>query len=462
MKRIVALMILAAALAGPAAAGGMKDVTMPPAAERTLDNGLKVFVVETREVPLVTLRLLVPAGSVFDPAGREGAANLTAGLLLKGAGGLGAEEISAAIEGVGGRLEAYAGKEYTIVAGEFLSRNLALGLAHLARAVTAPDFPEDELARERSIVLARLQQVKENPGALASREFTRRLLAGHPYGNPVEGYPGSVGDLARADVVSFHGTHYVPKGSILAVVGDVDAKKVMTLVGKELGGWTGEAPAAKVPDLPAARVQGRRVIVIDKPDMTQTQIRIGNLAGGMNAPDYFAAEVANTLLGGGFTSRLMDEIRVNRGLTYGVRSGISRYRGGGYFAVGTFTKHATARECIDVALAEVERIRTEPVGDDELAGTGRYIAGLFPFEIETNGDLARWLTEVEFYGLGREFVETYRTRVGAVGAGDLREAAAGNFRSGGNMILVLTNYEATADQLKDLGELEVIPIGDIE
>jgi zinc protease len=460
MKRIRLTLVLLAVVAVSAPAGGMKDVKMPPAAERTLDNGLRVFVVETREVPLVTLRLLVPAGSVLDPAGKEGIANLTADLLLKGAGGLGAEEISEAIEGVGGRLDARAGKDFTVVTGDFLSRDLELGLDYLARAVTAPDFPGDEFSRERSIVLAELQQVKESPGALASREFTRALLAGHPYGNPVNGYPGSVESLAPDDAVAFYETYYVPKGSILAVVGDVDAKKVMKLVEKELGGWKGEAPASTVPDLAAA--EGRRVIVIDKPDATQSQIRFGNLAAGMNAPDYFQAEVANTLLGGGFTSRLMNEIRVNRGLTYGVRSGVSRYRDGGYFVVGTFTKNATLRECIDVALAEVERIRTEPVGEEELAGTERYISGLFPFEIETNGDLARWITEVEFYGLGRQFVETYRTRVDAVDSQGLEDAAARNFRAGGNLILVVTNYAETADQLKDLGEIEVIPIGEIE
>lgn len=489
MRRIIAVLSLAAVLVASAvgvvapvggvvaSAGGvaapagsvaasaetqLKDVSLPPISEKVLGNGLRVCVIETREVPLVALRLLVPAGSAADPAAAEGTAGLTARLLLKGAGGLGAEQISEAIENVGGWLEASAGRDFTIVAGDFLARDLELALEHLARAVTAPDFPEAELVRERSLVVAELARVKENPGALATREFLRHLLAGHPYGNPVDGYPGAVGSLTREDVAAFHRRYYVPRGCILAVVGDVDARKTLRLAEKLFGRWTGGADGAAAAPLEPLAFPGGRVVVIDQPDLTQSQIRIGNRAAAMNDPAYFELDVANNILGGGFTSRLMDEIRVNRGLTYGVRSMLGRYRAGGFFGVSTFTKHATLRETIDVALGEIERMRTEPVGEEELAGARRYLAGLFPFRIETNSDLARWMTDVAFYGLGREFVETYRTRVGAVDSGGVRAAARERFHSGDNLILVLTSYAETAAQLEGLGALEVIPIDALE
>mgnify|MGYP000405312464 CR=1 FL=1 len=464
MRRILPVLVAAVlAAASIPAAAGMKDVKLPAYEEYALKNGLKVFIVPTGEVPLVTMRLLVPAGSCADPAGIEGLAGMTARLLLKGAGGMGAEKISAAIEGVGGMLEARAGRDYAIVYGDFLSRDFELGLGYLARAVMSPDFPGSEFERERSTVLAEAMSVKENPYALANREFLRLLLGPHPYGNPVDGYPASVGGMKRGDVAAFHRARYVPQGSVLAVVGDIDSAKAKDLIEKKLGGWKGSAPAGSgVPALETGPVKARRVVVIDKPDLTQSQIRIGNIAAGRNTPDYFELTVANSVLGGGFTSRLMDEIRVNRGLSYGARSVLGQYRYGGYFGIYTYTKNATLRETIDVALEQVRLLRDETVGDEELTGCKRYISGLFPFDIETNGDIAQWMTDLEFYGLGGDFVEKYRSRIGEISPDGVERAAGKYFGYDGNLIMVMTNYKETKGQLEGLGDMEVIPVSDIE
>jgi zinc protease len=464
MRRILPVLVAAVLVAASmSAAAGTKDVKLPAYEEFVLKNGLKVFIVPTSEVPLVTMRLLVPAGSCADPAGGEGLAGMTARLLLKGAGGMGAEEISASIEGVGGRLEAWAGRDYAIVYGDFLSRDFELGLGHLARAVTSPDFPGSEFEREKSMVLAEAMSVKDNPYALANREFLRLLLGPHPYGNPVEGYPASVSEMKRDDVAAFHRSRYVPQGSVLAVVGDIDKEKAKKLIEKKLGGWKGAAPAdGGVVALEPRPAKVRRVIVIDKPDLTQSQIRIGNIAAGRNTPDYFDLTVANSVLGGGFTSRLMDEIRVNRGLSYGARSVLGQYRYGGYFGIYTYTKNATLRETIDVALEQVRLMRDERVGDEELAGCERYISGLFPFDIETNGDIAQWMTDLEFYGLGGDFVEKYRSRIGEVSPDGVERVAREYFGYDGNLIMVMTNYGETKDQLEGLGDIEIIPVTKIE
>jgi zinc protease len=464
MRRILTVLISAAmiAVAVPAAAG-TKDVHLPDYEEYVLKNGLKVFIVPTREVPLVTMRLILPAGSCTDAAGSEGVAGLTARLLLKGAGGMGAEAISAAVEGVGGRLNAWAGRDYAVVTGDFLSRDFELGLDHLARAVTKPDFPDAEFDREKSTVLAEAMSVKENPSSLANREFLRLLMAPHPYGNPVDGYPASVGRVTRDDVAGFHKSHYVPDGAVLAIVGDVDAGKVKKLIEKKLVGWKGTAPAGSgIAALESGAAKNRRVIVIDKPDLTQSQIRIGNIAVGRDTPDFFELTVANSILGGGFTSRLMDEIRVNRGLSYGARSTLGQYRYGGYFGVMTYTKNATLRETIDVALEQVRLMRDVKVDEEELEGSRRYISGLFPFDIETNADIAQWMTDLEYYRLGGDFVEKYRSRIGAVSSDDVMRVAREHFGYDANLIVVMTNYDETKEQLEGLGDIEVISISEIE
>lgn len=463
MRRILYVLIAAAMIAAAVpASAGTKDVELPGYEEHVMKNGLKVFIVPTLEVPLVTMRLLIPAGSCTDEAGSEGLAGLTARLLLKGVGGMGAEEISAAIEGVGGRLDAWAGRDYAIVTGDFLARDFELGLDYMARALTKPDFPEAEFDREKSTVLAEAMSVKENPSSLANREFLRLLLAPHPYGNPVAGYPASVATITRDDVAAFHKSHYVPDGAVFAIVGDIDAGQVKKLIDKKLGGWKGKAPTGSIASLERGPAQNRRVIVIDKPDLTQSQIRIGNVAVGRDTPDFFELTVANSILGGGFTSRLMDEIRVNRGLSYGARSMLGQYRYGGFFGIMTYTKNATLRETIDVALEQVRLMRDVKVEEEELEGSRRYISGLFPFDIETNSDIAQWMTDLEYYSLGGDFVEKYRSRIGAVSSDDVMRVAKEHFGYDANLIVVMTNYEETKDQLEGLGNIEVISAAEIE
>ena len=357
MRWMIAALVLTIFGSPPAAEGSM---TLPPRVEFTMSSGLEVFIVPTSEVPLVTIRLLVPAGSCVDPVGREGTAGMTARLLVKGAGGIGADEMASSVEGVGGRLEAWAGRDYAVVVGDFLARDFEFGLGLLARTVMKPDFPADEFERERSMVLAEAEGIKENPGALAGREFLEFLLGPHPYGNPVDGYPSSVKKLTRGDITGFHRRYYVPAGAVLAVVGDIDADGAKMLVERELGDWKGIAPPeARKAALPPVRGGERRVIVIDRPGLTQSQIRIGNIAASRNTPDYFDLTVANGILGGGFTSRLMEEIRVNRGLSYGARSRLGMYRYGGYFGITTHTKNETLRETIDVALEQIKGMREE-------------------------------------------------------------------------------------------------------
>jgi zinc protease len=468
MRRIVSIIIALALLWGASVHADTKDIKLPPYKEHKLDNGLRVFIVRTDEVPLVTMRLLLPAGSSLEKEGKDGVANLTADLLIKGAAGRGAEEISETIEGVGGELEAYAGRDVTVIAGSFLSRDFDLGLKFLADLTIRPDFPEEEFGREKEILLAQLVSVKENPYAVANREFVKQLLGDHPYADPVNGYRSTVEKLTRDDIVRFHDEHYRPGGSVLAVVGDVKEKETLKKIEKAMGKWkAGDGAPATYDKLEPSVQSGRRVVVINKPDVTQSQIRIGNIAVGLIAvglktPDYFELAVANSVLGGGFTSRLMDEIRVNRGLSYGARSSLAKYHHGGYFGVYTYTKNGTLRETIDVALEQVDLMRDEMVGDEELEGVRRYISGLFPFDLETNDDLAGWLTVIAYYDLGTDLVEKYRSRIGEVNSSDVQRVARKHFHSDDNLILVLTNYEETKDQLEGLGTIELIEIDDLE
>jgi zinc protease len=458
MKRILFLAMAAALVLMPALASAQSGMTKLPAfKEYDLKNGLKVFIMETREVPLVTMRLCVPAGSAMDDPAREGIANLTGRLLQKGAGGLTEDQISGMIEDVGGRINVYTGRDYSIVNGDFLAKDLSRGLDLMGKIVISPDFPKPEFEREKGLVTAEIQAAREQPMGVASKEFVRVLLGDHPYAHPVDGTEGSVTGLTREAVVEFHKKHYVSGGSVIAVVGDVNAATALELVKKTFDGWKGAAPAdMATPRLATKKYPGRKLIVINKPDVTQSQIRIGNVAVGRNTPEYFPLLVTNNVLGGGFTSRLMDEIRVNRGLSYGARSGLTQLKAGGYFTVMTYTKNKTLRETIDVALEQLKKIRDEKMSDTELTSSKQYLSGLFPFDIETNGDLASWLVDLSFYKLPLDYVEGYREHVDKVTPGEAMKVADEHFWVDDNLILLLAPYDQVKDQLTGLGEVEVV------
>ncbi len=463
MRRILSIFALGALLAVPVvSAAAQKDVKMPPCGEHTLENGLRVFIVETREVPMVTVRFHVPAGSAFDPRGKEGLAELTATMLMRGAGGIGSEEMAEMIESVGGSLETGTGPDETHIAGDFMARDLPLALDLLAKVVMTPDFPAEEFEREKGIVVSDLIGEKEDPYGIATKVFVKELLGDHPYADPVKGYIDSVEKISLQDVAAFHKDNFAPGGCILAIVGDIDAGNALKEVKKRFGAWSGGRKAAgEIAAVEPKTIPGRRIVVIDKPDATQSMIRIGNIGTDRKTPDYFPLEVANSMLGGGFTSRLMDEIRVNRGLSYGVRSVMNKNLKGGYFGVFTFTKNQTLRETIDVALAELGKIRNAEATGEELEGTERYISGLFPFDIETNADIAQWMVTLEFYGLGKGFVENYRSGIDNVTSADVQRVAEKYFHDSDNLIVVLTNYAETASQLEGLGAVKVIKVDDI-
>jgi zinc protease len=456
MNRMI-LIAAAALMLVPALAFAQSGTLKLPAYKQfQLKNGARVFIMETHEVPLVTLRLLLPAGSAMDGPASEGVANLTGRLLQKGAAGLTEDQISEMIEDVGGRVDVSTGRDYSIVNGDFLAKDLGRALDIIGKVVLAPDFPKDAFDREKGLVVAEIQAEREEPMAVASKEFPRVLMGDHPYAHPVEGGEASVTALTRDKVLEFYKKHYVPAGSMLAVVGDVDAGKALDLVKKTFEGWKGEASAQTIPPLVVRTFPGRKLYVIDKPDATQSQIRIGNLAVGRSSPEHFPLLVANNVLGGGFTSRLMEEIRVSRGLSYGARSDMSELKVGGFFGVTTFTKNATLRQTIDVALDQLKRIRTEKMNDAELTSSKKYLSGLFPFDVETNGDLAGWLVDLSFYNLPVDYVEGYRNHVDSVTPGEAMKVADEHFWLDDNVILLLTNYSAVKDQLKGLGEAQVV------
>jgi zinc protease len=391
-----------------------EELRLPPIHRTTLPNGLRLVVAEYHELPLLNVVMFVGAGAAQDPAGKEGVAMLTASALRRGAGGMSAEAIADAIESLGGSIGATAGTDATIVAAEFLSADVDKGLDLLKKVVREPGLADDEVRRARDEQLATLVAGLEEPSVVAERCFAPWLYGSHPYGLPVDGRNDSVKALTTGDVKAFYDRWYRPNATILVLVGDVKTEDAVKRLEGTFGDWAGRPDAVAVRAGAPEQITERRVLLVDKPDATQTQIRVGAPSMARNDPELLPGQVANTILGGGFTSKLIEELRVKRSLTYGASSAFVARKVGGDFRISTFTKTPTTLETLKLALEVENTFLEKPIDAKLIDKAKRYLNGQFPLRVETPDAIAMRLAEIEFNGLPPDDLSTYRTRVDAV------------------------------------------------
>lgn len=443
------------AIAVLAASAWAAPLALPPRTKVTLKNGLTVIVMPTHRLPLVDLRLVVRAGSVNDPDGKEGVASLTADLMTQGAGTRSARQVADDIAFVGGALESFATTEQTVVTCEVLTKDLSTGLGMFRDVIVSPSFPAEEFQRKKEESLGGLASQRSDPGTVANISLLPFLFGKSPLAHPAQGWEKSVDTITREDVVTYHARFVRPNNAILTVVGDVDPQTIAAELERAFSGW--KASNETFGDAYQAVPQGRghKVLIVNKPEVTQTQIRLACMGVPRNHPDYYPIMVANTILGAGFTSRLVDEIRVNQGLTYSINSRFGMFRGAGTFVVTTFTRNETLRKTIDASLAVIKKLQDDGPSEDELAKAKGYLTGQFPLDLQAPDDLAAQLANVEFYGLEPDYLEGFNDRISAVTMTDCKRALKSYFCVDDLKILVVSNPETAKKAMEGLGPVEV-------
>ena len=386
-----------------------------------LPNGTVLLVAERPAVPIVTATLVLQAGAVFDPPQKPGVANLTALMLTQGTRTRSAPEISEAIEFVGGSLDVASGLDTTRLSFSVLSKDLDLALDLMGDLLTNPTFPPAEFAKKVPEVLAGIKRKQEDPGAVSTETFSALVYGSHPYGRPSQGTEASVATITREELVAFYQARYRPNGAILAIVGDVRLADLKQRLDVRLRGWMpgGLPPVAPVSPAPLA---ARSTKTIQRA-VTQASIVFGHPGITRDNPDYYAAFVMNYILGGGFNSRIMQKIREEKGWAYDAGSGFFAGKYAGDFSVSMQTKNETAGEAIAAALAEVRRMREQPVSARELADAQAYLTGSFPMRIDTSAKLVGMLASIEQNNLGLDYVEHFPRIINAITAADIQRVA---------------------------------------
>jgi zinc protease len=438
------------------------DLVLPSIQRFTLDNGLRVVLMEKRDLPLVQLNLLLDAGSVFDPADRAGLASLTAAMLDEGAAGMSSLEIADAFEMLGARFGIGAGTHSATMTLRAPTARVPDALQLAARVLLQPEFPQHELERLRTERITALVRRHDDPNAIASTLFDATLFGpDHPYGRSGFGTDASLRALTTDELRRFHQRFYRPNNATAIVVGDIDAATARELLVKTLGRWErGDAPRATVPAAP--QVRGRVVYIVDKPGSAQSVVRLGRIGVPRTTADYYALQVMNVVLGGSFTSRLNQNLREDKGYAYGASSGFGFLPAPGpWFAASSVQTHSTGP-----ALAEfINELRGmhRPIPEEEVARARNFLAMRYPAGFQSVAEIAGQLAEIVQYDLPPDYFNHYVDNVLAVTKADVERVAQQYLDPDNVAIFVVGDRNVIEDQVRaqNLGDIRFLSVVDV-
>ena len=398
---------------------------MPEPVTQRLSNGMTLVTVRRGDLPLVSAYLVVGGGSALDPPGRAGRASLAASLMSEGTTNRSATEIDQAVEALGTSLGSGAEWDGATVGLTVRSDNVDTALGLLSDVARNPAFAAEELERQRSQALDAVRVGMSDPASVAGLAAMRRLYGDRAYGHPPGGTERSLRAITRDDVLAAYRGAWAPANTTLVLAGDIEPAAALALAERHFGSWSGDVvtiPAAPLPP-PAIRPAGE-VIVIDMPEAGQAAVAVTLNTLGRDDSRFYRTLVANAVLGGGFSARLNQEIRIRRGLAYGARSGVDARRLPGPFVATTQTRNESAAEVLGLVLAEMRRLGAEPIPASELDIRRTVILGNYGRNVDTTSGVAGLIADYVLLGVGPEEIGRFQSAVLAVTPADAQRAAA--------------------------------------
>ena len=424
---------------------------LPPVQRARLDNGLELLVVQQSSLPVIDARLVVRAGAAYDSQDLAGRAALTADLLDEGTATRTALQIADEAEHLGASLITRATWDYTIADLHVLTARVEPALELLADVALRPTFPSADVERKRAERLAAILHEHDDPRSLAHLAFAHAVYgAEHPYGAAVGGSRSSVERLDVAQLRDFYQQHFRPGNAFLAMIGDITAERAAELATQWFGNWNSSGSPAQ-PSLPAPPARPRAIRIVHRPNAPQSELRIGRDGPDRRSSDYFPLLVANTVLGGAFTSRLNMRLREEKAYTYGAASRFAFRLHGGPFVAATAVFTGATADAVQEMVREIARLSSEPVEQTELERAQSYLVLGLPRTFETTADIAEHVSDVQVYDLGHDFFDTYGARVHAVTAQQVMDVSARWLPAEQMTIVIVGDATVIEAELRDLG-----------
>ena len=437
------------------------DVRVPAFERAQLANGTVLLLMERHDVPMISFKAVVRGGALSDPAGQSGMSGLLAALLEKGAGQRDAFAFANAIAAVGGGIGTDIGTESMQIGGSFMARDQALMIELLSDMLQRPRLEAQQFDALRARSIEFIRAAKDSDLESLTDIYGRAALyKDHPYGRPVTGSEAELVGITHEALRRHYQDQVGADRLIVAVAGDFKTAAMKQSLSRAFSGWRKAAAPLPVAGVPTMST-GRRVVLIDAPDSVQSYFWMGAPGVARRFPDRAPLDVVNTLFGGRFTSMLNSELRIRSGLSYSAGSGFERLTQPGLWQMSSFTQTQTTVEAIDLAFSVLDQLHKKELDATLLASGRAYVQGQFPLALETSGQWAGALADLEFYGLDRNYIDGYGAALAAVSAQDAQRMIRERFPASDNMTLVVIgNAAAIRDGLGKYGPLTQMKLSD--
>lgn len=428
------------------------EFNFPTISENALDNGLEVVVIEQPNMPIISLDVFFAGGSTTAPQDLPGVAGITGSLITRGTESRSAQDIAGAIEQVGGAVGSSGGSDSLSLGVFALIEDTDLAFDLLADMTLNASFPEEEIERERAQRISALEANLAEPGYVAGRTFGRLLYEGHPYGNATTFE--SLEAITRDDIVAFYQSRRQPDNAVLIIAGAITTDEGLAYAEQHFAEWVGSAEAVSYPMLPEH--SGQRILLVDRPGSTQANFIMGNIGIQGASLDYFPARVMNHVFGGTFSSRLVQNIREEKGYTYSIGSSFSYPADTGLFVVTAAVRNEVIAAALEEVLKEIERIQTEALTDEEINDARDGIVGEWVFGLETYQDFVEAVASYKIRGVELDRLNKWLGHIKAVTTDDVLNIANSYIHPEDFIIVVVGDASAIQEQLETLGEVTLL------
>jgi zinc protease len=433
-----------------------RSFALPPISASLLGNGLKLYAVPLPDLPLVSIHLIVPCGAEADPVGQAGLADLSAEMLILGTKKRSSLRLAAEMDAMGAILSAYAGWNVTSLHISGLSEDLERLLELLREIYAEPAYAPEEFEQLKQRRTGQLIQQKDESQIIADERFQQTLFQGTPYDHPTYGTLESLPKLTLDDVREFYRKSFLAPGSFLVLVGDLSLDRCLPWVERIFPDLGGKKPGVR--EFSPSSSRGIRTWIVDRPDLTQSQIRLGHMGIPFAHPAYIPFEVMNYILGGGgFSSRLMQKIRSELGYTYGIYSSLEPRKYPGPFTISTFTPTDITFSCVQEIASVLRSFLDGGATEQEREEAVNFFTGSYPRRFETLSQIAQRIIQVELHGLGIEYLSSYPGRIAGVSLEEISRTAREQIHPQDLLAVIVGRAEAFRQSFESIGPVEVLP-----